>query len=54
MSNISQDAAVSAGAPVAEEDYFTYVEGVGDIPRDIYKFVESNPMGDLPIFQRIC
>ena len=48
MSNISQDAAVSAGAPVAEEDYFTYVEGVGDIPRDIYKFVESNPMGDLP------
>jgi formate dehydrogenase subunit gamma len=48
MSNISQDAAVSAGAPAAEEDYFTYVEGVGDIPRDIYKFVESNPMGDLP------
>jgi formate dehydrogenase subunit gamma len=48
MSNSSQEAAVSAGAPAAEEEYFTYVEGVGNIPRDIYKYVESNPMGDLP------
>ncbi|UCD78141.1 MAG: hypothetical protein JSW26_22445 [Desulfobacterales bacterium] len=48
MSNISQDAAVSAGTPAAEEDYFTHVEGVGDIPRDLYKYVESSPMGDLP------
>lgn len=30
------------------EDYFTYVEGVGNIPRDIYKQVKSNPLGDLP------
>jgi formate dehydrogenase subunit gamma len=37
--------------PVAEtqpEDYFTYVAGVGNIPRDIYKHVKSNPYGDLP------
>ncbi len=37
--------------PIAEtlpEDYFTYVAGVGNIPRDIYKHVKSNPFGDLP------
>lgn len=37
--------------PIAEtlpEDYFTYVAGVGNIPRDIYKHVKSNPYGDLP------
>jgi len=27
---------------------FTYVEGVGHIPRDIYKYVKSDPLGDLP------
>jgi cytochrome b subunit of formate dehydrogenase len=32
----------------ATDDYFTYVEGVGHIPRDIYKYVESDPSGDLP------
>ncbi len=26
----------------------TRVEGVGDIPRDIYKYVKSDPLGDLP------
>ncbi|MEJ2642472.1 MAG: DUF4405 domain-containing protein [Desulfosarcinaceae bacterium] len=30
------------------EDYFTHVAGVGSIPRDIYKHVQSNPFGDLP------
>ena len=41
------------------EDYFTYVPGVGRIPRDIYKYVKSNPFGDLPrysahiVFQHI-
>ena len=30
------------------DDYFTYVAGVGKIPRDIYKYVKSNPLGDLP------
>jgi formate dehydrogenase subunit gamma len=37
--------------PIAEtlpEDYFTYVPGIGNIPRDIYKHVKSNPYGDLP------
>jgi formate dehydrogenase subunit gamma len=37
--------------PIAEtlpEDYFTFVAGVGNIPRDIYKHVKSNPYGDLP------
>ena len=29
-------------------DYFTYVAGVGNIPRDIYRYVRSNPLGDLP------
>jgi formate dehydrogenase subunit gamma len=29
-------------------DYFTNVPGVGNIPRDIYKHVKSNPYGDLP------
>jgi formate dehydrogenase subunit gamma len=32
----------------AETDYITYVEGVGPIPRDIYKHVTSDPLGDLP------
>ena len=26
----------------------TYVEGVGNIPRDMYKYVKSDPLGDLP------
>jgi formate dehydrogenase subunit gamma len=35
-------------AETLPEDYFTYVAGVGNIPRDIYKHVKSNPFGDLP------
>jgi formate dehydrogenase subunit gamma len=35
-------------AATQPEDYFTYVAGVGNIPRDIYKHVKSNPYGDLP------
>jgi formate dehydrogenase subunit gamma len=35
-------------AAIRPEDYFTYVPGVGNIPRDIYKHVKSNPFGDLP------
>lgn len=31
-----------------DADYFTYVEGVGPVPRDIYKYVTSDPLGDLP------
>ena len=30
------------------EGNFTYVEGVGNIPRDMYKYVKSDPLGDLP------
>ncbi|HDH00748.1 MAG TPA: DUF4405 domain-containing protein, partial [Nitrospirae bacterium] len=30
------------------ESYYTHVEGVGAIPRDIYKHVKSDPLGDLP------
>ena len=37
----------SSEALEAEGD-FTYVEGVGNIPRDIYKHVKSDPLGDLP------
>ena len=39
---------VVAGKEIAEDDdYITYVEGVGPIPRDIYKYVKSDPFGDL-------
>lgn len=48
MSNSSEAIAVPAGKMAAEDDYFAYVEGVGNIPRDIYKHVESDPKGDLP------
>ncbi len=36
------------GGQTDVEGYFTYVSGVGYIPRDIYKYVKSNPFGDLP------
>lgn len=41
---------VGSGQSVKEtpDDYFTYVAGVGSIPRDIYKYVKSNPLGDMP------
>ena len=40
---------VVAGKEIMEDDdYITYVEGVGPIPRDIYKYVKSDPLGDLP------
>jgi formate dehydrogenase subunit gamma len=43
------DAATAAvEETAAREDYFTYVEGVGHLPRDIYKHVKSDPTGDLP------
>ncbi len=35
-------------AQAKPDDYFTYVAGVGYIPRDIYMHVKSNPYGDLP------
>jgi cytochrome b subunit of formate dehydrogenase len=43
----TENIAASSEAIEAEGDY-TYVEGVGNIPRDIYKHVKSDPLGDLP------
>jgi len=47
---LSTDDATVAGAAASSqpEDYFTYVPGVGRIPRDIYRHVKSDPFGDLP------
>ena len=47
MSTISENIADSANAADSER-FSTYVEGVGNIPRDIYKYVKSDPLGDLP------
>lgn len=47
MSVSSEDIEISAKETMAEADY-TYVEGVGNIPRDIYRHVKSDPLGDLP------
>jgi len=46
--SISPDTAAAGEAIQAKDDYFTLVEGVGNIPRDIYKYVKSDPSGDLP------
>ena len=47
MATISEDIASSANTAELEGDT-TYVEGVGNIPRNIYKYVKSDPLGDLP------
>ncbi len=39
---------IPAQGQAQPDGYYTYVEGVGHIPRDIYKHVKSNPLGDLP------
>ncbi|MFC1879916.1 hypothetical protein ACFL2S_00280 [Thermodesulfobacteriota bacterium] len=44
----SKTVAIPDGKQVPEAEYFTYVEGVGSIPRDIYKHLKSDPLGDLP------
>ena len=46
--SLSPDTAAADEEIAATDDYFTHVEGVGDIPRDIYKYVQSDPSGDLP------
>lgn len=46
--SISPDTAAAGEEIQAKDDYFTFVEGVGNIPRDIYKYVKSDPSGDLP------
>ena len=45
---VSEAVAIRAAAKDQGQGYFTYVEGVGSIPRDIYKYVKSDPLGDLP------
>jgi len=45
---VSEAITPSVKEKAGESGYFTYVEGVGHIPRDIYKYVQSNPKGDLP------
>jgi len=47
MAGSTEDIAITPEASETEED-LTYVEGVGNIPRDIYKYVKSDPLGDLP------
>jgi cytochrome b subunit of formate dehydrogenase len=48
MSNSSEVITAPAEAVAHDEDFFTTVEGIGNIPRDIYKYVTSDPIGDLP------
>ena len=38
--------------PPRDADFYTYVEGVGAIPRDIYRYVTSSPYGDLPRYSK--
>ncbi len=47
MANSAENTDVMTGE-IPEEVSTTYVEGVGNIPRDIYKYVKSDPLGDLP------
>ncbi len=46
MSTSIENIEDSPDVTVTEGDS-TYVEGVGNIPRDIYKYVKSDPLGDL-------
>lgn len=46
--SISPDTAAAGEEIQAKDDYFAFVEGVGNIPRDIYRQVKSDPSGDLP------
>jgi formate dehydrogenase subunit gamma len=45
---VSKTIAMFFGGKAQAAEYYTYVEGVGSIPRDIYKQVKSDPLGDLP------
>ena len=48
MSTSSKTFVVAGKEIVEDDDYITLVDGVGPIPRDIYKYVKSDPLGDLP------
>jgi cytochrome b subunit of formate dehydrogenase len=45
MSTVTEDISISSRVSETEGDT-TFVEGVGNIPRDIYKYVKSDPLGD--------
>jgi len=47
MSTSSKTFVVAGKEIMEDDDYITYVDGVGPIPRDIYKHVKSDPLGDL-------
>jgi len=47
MSTSSKTFVVAGKEIVEDDDYITLVDGVGPIPRDIYKYVKSDPLGDL-------
>lgn len=48
MSTSSKTFVVAGKEIMEDDDYITYIDGVGPIPRDIYKYVKSDPTGDLP------
>lgn len=48
MSTSSRTFVVAGKEITEDDDYITFVEGVGPIPRDLYKYVKSDPLGDLP------
>lgn len=48
MSTSSKTFIVAGKEIMEDDDYITLVDGVGPIPRDIYKYVKSDPTGDLP------
>ena len=48
MSTSSKTFIVAGKEILEDDDYITIVDGVGPIPRDIYKYVKSDPTGDLP------
>lgn len=48
MTTSSETVVNSANDSPAEGGHTHYVKGVGNIPRDIYKYVKSDPLGDMP------
>jgi formate dehydrogenase subunit gamma len=45
---VSKMMEIGARQKAEAAQYYTHVDGVGPVPRDIYKYVTSNPLGDLP------
>ena len=45
---VSRMTEIGARQKAEAAEYYTHVDGVGPVPRDIYKYVKSDPYGDLP------